>query len=217
MNYIAIIGDIKNSKSINDRMEFQNKFNNILNDINVLYNDDISSYFTITLGDEFQGLLHNGKHIMDIISYIKNNLYPYEIRFGIGIGDMTTTINPYLSIGADGPAYHNARYVINELKDMEKQREVAMSDIKLKYNQSIDMCLNTIFKLIYVIEQKWTLRQREIIHYMLIHDTNQLSAASYFNVSPSNIHQILSKGNFYTYYEAIHYINNLFSEVINND
>ena len=85
MNYIAIIGDIKNSKSINDRMEFQNKFNNILNDINVLYNDDISSYFTITLGDEFQGLLHNGKHLMDIISYIKNNLYPYEIRFGIDI------------------------------------------------------------------------------------------------------------------------------------
>ena len=67
--YIAIIGDIKNSKKIQDRNRFQQKFKKILDQINIKYADSIASNFTITLGDEFQGLLLSGKYLMDIILY----------------------------------------------------------------------------------------------------------------------------------------------------
>lgn len=157
--YIAIIGDIKNSKNIEERGKFQNKLNKILNEINEIYSDSISSNFTITLGDEFQGLLHSGEHVMDIIQYIKKESYPIKIRFGIGIGAITTDINSAISIGADGPGYYKARDSIEQLKVLEKKNESTYGDIQIKIdgdNNLQELSLNSILKLMYCIEKDWT-------------------------------------------------------------
>ena len=74
--YIAVIGDIKESKKITNRSEVQKKLKLILEKINEKYNDDISSKFMITLGDEFQGLLCNGKNTMNIIFEMERKMYP---------------------------------------------------------------------------------------------------------------------------------------------
>ena len=55
--YIAIIGDIKNSKELEDRKNIQVKLKTVLNEVNEKYKLVISAKFMITLGDEFQGLL----------------------------------------------------------------------------------------------------------------------------------------------------------------
>ena len=55
--YIAIIGDIKNSRKIDNRKEVQTKLNGVLDEINQTYCEEIAAGFLITLGDEFQGLL----------------------------------------------------------------------------------------------------------------------------------------------------------------
>lgn len=68
--YVAIIGDIKNSRELQDRKQVQEKLEAVLNEINDTYDADIASKFLITLGDEFQGLLHCGIHTMHIISKI---------------------------------------------------------------------------------------------------------------------------------------------------
>ena len=68
--YIAIIGDIKNSKKIVDRGAIQEHLKKILDNINLKYSDCIASKFTITLGDEFQGLLTTGNNPI----YQKRNL-----------------------------------------------------------------------------------------------------------------------------------------------
>lgn len=216
--YIAIIGDIKNSKKIQNRDCFQQKFKNVLDQINIKYADSIASNFTITLGDEFQGLLLSGKHLMDIILCIKKEIYPHEIRFGIGIGAITTQINHEFALGADGPSYHKARNCIETLKKLEKQREVAFTDIIIGIDEESDnklqeLTLNTIFKLMYAIEKKWTKKQRETILYMLINNANQLDTSRYFNVSASNIHQIITKGNFNTYKESFINLNEIMNEV----
>lgn len=49
---------------------------------------------------------------MDIISEMEIEMYPVKLRFGIGIGSIVTDINRELLLGADGPAYHNARKMI---------------------------------------------------------------------------------------------------------
>ena len=111
-SYIAIIGDMKNSKIMNDRNSVQNELKKILNNVNEKYSKDISARFMITLGDEFQGLLHDGAHVMQIIEEIQSEMHPVEIRFGIGIGPITTEINYEMAIGADGPGYYKARQAI---------------------------------------------------------------------------------------------------------
>lgn len=222
--YIAIIGDLKKSKKIENRKIFQQRFKEIINEVNEKYKDTIASNFTITLGDEFQGLLKSGEHLIDIILHIKNEIYPYEIRFGIGIGAITTEIVREISIGADGPGYHKARESIETLKRLEKQREVALTDIMIGIDENInyqnkmkETSLNTIFKLMYAIEKKWTLKQRETILYMLINNANQIDTANKFEVSPSNINQIINKGNYNAYKEAIENLNIIFNEVNHND
>lgn len=214
--YIAIIGDIKKSRCIEERRDFQKKLNNILNEINEIYSDSISSNFTITLGDEFQGLLHSGGHVMDIIQYIKKESYPIKIRFGIGIGTITTDINSMISIGADGPGYYKARESIEQLKILEKKSESTYGDVLIKIdgdNNLQELSLNSIFKLMYCIEKEWTKRQREVVNYVLFERKNQTETAYYFNVTQSNIQQILSKTHFYTYKDALDSVNKILSEV----
>ena len=214
--YIAIIGDIKKSKSIEERKVFQNKLNKVLSEINERYSDSIASNFTITLGDEFQGLLHSGKNIMDIIQYIKRGSYPVKIRFGIGVGAITTEINSKISIGADGPGYYKARDSIENLKILEKKNERTFGDVQIKIdgdNPLQELSLNSILKLMYSIEEGWTKRQREVVDYVLFEKKNQTETAQYFNVTQSNIQQILSKTHFYVYKDAFDSVNKILSEV----
>ena len=103
--YAAIIGDIKDSRKLDTRKQIQKNLNHILNQLNTEYSFDISAKFTITLGDEFQGLLHNCTNLLHITETIQREMYPVKLRFGIGVGEITTDINPELAIGADGPSY----------------------------------------------------------------------------------------------------------------
>lgn len=121
MKYMAIIGDIKESKKIEKRSIMQKKLNKILGEVNELYDSDISAKFIITLGDEFQGLLNKGEHILDMIQYIQKKMYPVKIRFGIGIGEISTEIYHEAAIGADGPAYYAAREVLEKIRNQEKK------------------------------------------------------------------------------------------------
>lgn len=53
MNYFAVIGDIIDSKKINNRYQVQKTLETCLNDLNNEYQAVLVSKFSITLGDEF--------------------------------------------------------------------------------------------------------------------------------------------------------------------
>ncbi|NLC06063.1 MAG: hypothetical protein GX778_06055 [Erysipelothrix sp.] len=54
---IAIIGDLIDSKQLDNRQQIQEQLQSALDSINIQFKDDIVSQLTLTLGDEFQGLL----------------------------------------------------------------------------------------------------------------------------------------------------------------
>ena len=131
MQYYAIIGDIKRSKKIENRCEIQEKLKKILDNVNSIYNNDISAKFLITLGDEFQGLLEITAPILEIIKYIQREIYPIKLRFGVGIGNVSTLINHEAAIGADGPAFYAAREMIDFLREQEKKLKKQAADIQI--------------------------------------------------------------------------------------
>ena len=214
--YRAIIGDIKKSKQLDDRKKIQIQLQKILNDINIKYTKDIASKFMITLGDEFQGLLGCGENVMSIISEIETKIYPVKIRYGVGIGEMTTDINPDLPLGADGPAYYNARDAIEYLKNNEKKSKASQANIMImadgESNPTVKL-LNTVLSLETVIKSKWTDRQREIIHEYIKNDDNQIKAAEGLSITQSSVQKSLSKANYYTYKEAMDIVSNVLSEI----
>jgi len=214
--YIAIIGDLMESKKIQARGEIQEKLKEVLNSINSIYTNDISSNFIITLGDEFQGLLCRGENVMKILSEIEDRMYPVKIRFGIGVGAITTEINRSMAIGADGPAYYKAREAMEYLREQEKRKQTVTANMRFEFedgNQEIETMINTILGLLTVMKNSWSNRQREVISDMMKHQDSQKNAAQRLNIQQPTVQKILSKGNYYSYKDAFNTVGRALEEI----
>ena len=213
--YAAIIGDIIDSKKLEDRRTIQQKFKNVLSGINEKYSEDIASKFRITFGDAFQGLLKNKRNIMKIITDIEIGMAPVKLRFGIGIGDINTDINFEDSEEIDGPAYNRAREVIEKIKKLESQYAQRVSSIMIcsdDENSEIDELLNSILSVCTALKSKWTSRQEEIIYAYLANKENQYKAADVLNIGQSSVNKALKASRFYTYKSAIDTVNSFLSK-----
>jgi len=217
--YIAIIGDIIGSRNIEDRNEVQNKLKDVLEDVNTRYAEDIAAKFTITLGDEFQGLLNAGRYAMDIIQFIERKMYPVKMRFGVGIGKITTDINSDLAIGSDGPAYYLARKMINELKLSEKKNKSPKANIRVtfEHKNNMEALLNTTLALCTVIKNSWTDKQRTVIYDYMEFGDQQKNMASRLGISQSSVQKSIAASNFYNYMDAMNTVSKILSEIGEND
>jgi len=219
-SFIAVIGDIKDSRKIENRSGVQKNLQRILCDVNDKYSADIASKFTITLGDEFQGLLTSGERVLRIISEIEQALYPIRIRFGIGIGKITTEIDPERAIGADGPGYYMARNAIDFLKENDKRKQAALADIRLEAegeNSEPAGMLNSILSLMCAIKDTWSDRQRQIIRDLAEHRDSQTDVAARLGIRQPTVHKSLSKGYYYTYRNASDIVEKALGEIRRND
>lgn len=215
-SFVAIIGDIRGSRSLTQRREIQENLGIILQEINEGFEADIAAKFLITLGDEFQGLLFDGRSLLKIIEKIKISLYPVTFRFGIGMGRITTDIYPEMALVADGPAFYRARSAIELLKENESKKKAVLSDLSFRFeekNSTTERLLNTAFTLLYSLEQTWTDRQREIITDQLFHQDGQKASALRLGITQSAVHKALSAGSYYTYEKALKEITSVMEEI----
>jgi len=199
--FYAIIGDIRNSKKTKNRFLIQEQLEEILKEINVKYGNSIAANFIITLGDEFQGLLNSTKPLIDIIEEIKIKMYPIEIRFGIGFGEISTKINKEMAISADGPAYYCARKMINEIKKSEKSKMSDKVTIKLCSDEkgTIVELINNTFCLWSFIQSKWTPNQNRLIFEDIISGNNQREVAQKLGIVQSTVQRGLKSSGYYSY------------------
>ncbi|MFL2099889.1 SatD family protein [Desemzia sp. FAM 23991] len=204
--YAAIIGDIKDSRNIADRKEVQEKFRSTLQHINQKYADDIASQFMITLGDSFQGLLKNKQTIMSIVFEIELAMSPIELRFGIGLGDISTTIQRENSMEMDGPAYHRARQMIETIEANENKytrSETNMMICSGTDSLQTDQLLNTILSLATALKSKWSDRQKEVMYTYFTHSENQYKTAEALGIGQSSVNKALNTAKYYTYKTAL--------------
>ena len=156
MNLIALIGDIVKSREINDRNKFQKKFENQLQKLNT-ENPRLLSPYTLTLGDEFQAVYGKADGLFNNIWQLMIALYPQKVRFALGIGELTTPINPERAIGMDGPAFHYARSGISELKK---------TSYLIKINSEAIPHLNLLNNTLYLISRisdNWSLNRFQVM------------------------------------------------------
>lgn len=205
-SFAAVIGDIKDSRLLENRKEVQVHLQEILDRLNEKYKDHIVSKFLITLGDEFQGLLCGGEHILDMVNEIRMEMYPVRLRFGIGFGQITTDIKSEMALGADGPGYYRAREAVELLKEREKKNRPVLAELCLRLDekdQEKEVLLNTVFDLMYVVESGWTERQRETIWDMLLYGDGQQNTARRLSISQPTVQKALAAGSYYTYENAL--------------
>lgn len=200
--YVAIIGDIKKSRSLSERKDFQEHFFNVLNDINKNYQADLAAPFTIAMGDAFQGLLAEKKHLLEILWQLEEELLPVELRMGIGLGNLSTQLHPENSLLNDGSCYHRARLMIEMIEESEQQYTKNKSKVLLSTGGELpeyEKLINTVFSLQTVIKKKWTKRQKEIILAYLKNQKNQYQTAHALSITQSSVNKALNKADFYNF------------------
>lgn len=215
-HYIAVIGDIKDSRKIVNRKEIQEKFRVVLDELNKKYADDIASNFMITLGDSFQGLLINKQLVFRIIFEIELAMAPVEFRFGIGIGEISTTIQRTNTMEMDGSAYHRARQMIDLIEENEKKYNQSETNMMIRLddkNEQVAHLLNAVLSLGTALKSKWTDRQKEVIYTYIMSDENQYKTAELLGIGQSSVNKALNVTKYYTYKKAMLHASSFLSQL----
>jgi hypothetical protein len=204
--YFAIIGDIVSSKQMRnkERYDLQYQIDSVLSEINKNYNEHIASDFTITLGDECQGLLKNADCLLEMLDIIRYELDPIEIRFGIGIGEVFTDIQKKSSTKADGPAFWHARYAV---KQMQENKSYNRPKIVFEAEEDAKGWMNMInesLKLCDHIENKWTDKQKLLIRESTLRfgydtDVPQKELAKILEISIPAVNVHMKRTGYYSY------------------
>lgn len=166
MNYIAIIGKIINFQHVSNLSNRQEELNLHLNKINRSFSDELASPFTIIRGDEFQALCKPNPHIFLMIDQIQLAFRDQlEIKFGIGLGEILTAIDPKQSIGVDGPAYWEAQKALKVIQDKDDYGSslVAFSS---EYKQ-IDRVINPLLTSSDFIKATWNSSQTDLFEFLI--------------------------------------------------
>ena len=205
--YFAIIGDVIESRNIENRDSVQKQYVEIINKINKEYSEDIASKFQITLGDSFQGLLKNTTNLFTILQEIEEALSPYKLRFGIGVGSINTSIIIENSSLIDGPAYHNARFAIDDVKTINKENTYLLVHSN---NKVLDDLINSSLTLCSYIKSTWTKKQKEVIKLHIKMNKSQVEIANELNIKQPSVNGRLQSSNINLYIESMKNINTAF-------
>ena len=205
--YVTIVGEIENFPAVTRKQGYWM----MLGRVNMRYEENVAKKFILTDDNRIYGVLSSTDNIMKILLSIKNEFYPLNIRFGIGIGEVVEDLK------SDVPTCELALTALNEVKLSKSKKECATTDVVMKINGGesvIELAINTLCKSVFLLEQNWTAKQRQVIHLMIFDDMTQISIANEYGVSASNVQQMLKNGNYFTYRETIENVDILLKEVL---
>ena len=194
--FITITGLIENLPTITRKQGYLVK----LNRVNEMFEDDFVETLTLDDNNHICGVLNTMDNVLKVILMIKNEFYPLAVRFGLGVSSDVDTTS------------HYSLQALNTLEVLRHKKECALSDVYFKLDEEFEtkeIALNTICKLLYVLEQNWTDKQRSVIHLMIFEEMNQVMIANEYGVSASNVQQMLKNGNYFAYkdtLESVYYL-----------
>ena len=127
---MSLIMDIEKSRrySVEDRTELQKFISYSVDGLNELFKENIEYDVTFSAGDELQGLFNDVTVAVMYFRLFEMLVKPVKLRAGIGVGEWTIRIENGLSTQQDGPAYHRARYAIDEARKKSFQNIRIISD-----------------------------------------------------------------------------------------
>lgn len=201
--YLALIGDLIDSKKIKNRKEVQIQLTNVFNKMQQIYGPHIASKFTLTVGDEFQALIVPQACVWKLIDHL-SILSPSPFRLGLGLGSIITQIDPNLSLGADGDAYWRAREAI---QIVHKDNWGGKSHILFKgHDDHRDQAINSLILAGETIKASWSHVQRETFEKLVAIDIyepdfTQNEVADRLGISAQALSKRLITGNIKIYFQ----------------
>lgn len=190
----VVMGDLVQSERSPAPERLHAQFNDVVDMLNMRYRERLVSPLTITLGDEFQGLVKSLADAAPIVRDMRLHLMAKAIdcRFVIGSVEIRTEINPDKAWNMMGPGLSRARERLNEKRTGSLYRFSILDD------PVAETLLEAVGAGLTAIERGWTDRQREDIS-ALIKGLSAAELAKHRNVSVHSIYKVRSSGNFDAY------------------
>ncbi|KQO58692.1 SatD family protein [Sphingomonas sp. Leaf257] len=203
MSFFAVLmGDLVDSEEYEDARYLHSAFNSAVERQKALLADDMASPLTITLGDEFQGLLHSLDAAAKAARNIRFDLMLHDIdcRFVIGIVDIKTPLNSERAWNMMGPGFAAARERLGEKRSPNRYR------FSIPQDALLETLLEAIGGSLSAIERKWSRVQRDVI-ITLSEDVSVAELAQARDVGIANIYKVRSAGEYDRYmteWDAVH-------------
>lgn len=159
--YFILMADIIGSsgKASNQLMKV---FQKVVEKVNLQQQDQLLSPFTITLGDEFQGVVTDLKAGLDSIikfeeTIIKHQL-DFKLRYVLHYGSIETPINSEIAHGMLGKGLATARQKLEDLKKDKSTRFYLETE-----NFKTDTLLNNLLFLYQSVVDDWLPKEYALI------------------------------------------------------
>lgn len=154
--YAVLMGDIVGSAAAHSVNALHVAFNRAIAWANKAYAADVASPLTITLGDEFQGLLANLASAFDVAQALRLKLAAEGVscRFVIGLVRLETPLNRERAWNMMGPGLAEARAALND------KRATGAYRFSLPDEPLVQPLMNAVGESLTQVEQGWTETQR---------------------------------------------------------
>lgn len=153
------MGDIVRSSEA-DQIRLQQNFARLIQQINENHREQLASPLTITLGDEFQGVVNSVENAAEIIMALEEFRWELDmtilIRYSLTLGEIATDINREMAYGMLGEGLAVAREALIEMKS-EEDRLVLKGEFARK--EQMELSLNLLLEL----QTEWKWKDRDII------------------------------------------------------
>jgi len=184
--FVAVKMDMRSSRRIRDRERTQGQFIQVMEALNREFAPSIQARFIVTHGDEAQGMLkrESAPDVLAVMERAIDGIFPVELRFGIGMGALSTPLQPD-AIGMDGEAWYAASRALSLARS--RRKHVVFSG----FGDQVDQQLCALANLLLYMRNGWSAEQRRAIE-LIDAGMMQSAAARVLGISESAISQRLT-------------------------
>lgn len=169
--YAAITADIVGSTDFykTNGKPLRPIFLDVLAEVNRLHAAQLAVPFTVTLGDEVQGLVSDPADSPHVAYDLRLQLSPLKCRIGVGIGSVVSDLAESTT-QMEGQAFSMSREALG-IAERPKPRQT----VYRVEDRVLESTANAMMLLIDAIQGRWTVKQWEAVR--LYRDYNDLSRA----------------------------------------
>lgn len=171
-SYYVLLGDVVMSRNIARREEFQLRLQSACAKATKQFPATVHTKIKLLKGtDEIGAVLNSWQDAFDIVNMILDEIHPYQIRFSlvrdvIDVGDNSDDVAKM-----DGPAFHRAASMINDLKQTGLLFQMATGD------PQTDISISNQVSMLLLLRQRWTVKHHQVVMEYKKNETQQLIAS----------------------------------------
>lgn len=196
--FVALMGDLVDSEGARSRTALHAAFNDAVkreNDVSAA----IASPLTITLGDEFQGLVCSFTAAIEIAQRMRLRLLAEDVecRFAMGLVTLSSPLNTTVAWNMLGSGLAGTRDRLNEKTLTTAYRFYLPSPT----DGILARLMESVGRALTLTEQDWSARQREVAWGSLIEGQTVKALHLQTKTTERNIYKILSAAHLDPYRE----------------